>query len=618
MSLPTGKLGNVKITRDDKILHWWKLNSNYDEGLNDKDFYTFWYSVCYLFGMIYTQTVNIVDVDGKIDLIKRFLSTFGVELNSSTSDVDVIEIQSEWMDEIKKRGTGQIANVKNLVQGICLKMERAGSDSRCYLTSEINLGSSYIFEFDCKMDTSTIINGYVFSGILSTPVQCNLVNFSWDSVSGLVEIRFYDNYSRIVSRSDTSIYHIKIIRNVHDFLVYINGDLVFNESGYLDDGDDVLSATSDFLGAQWYDGSIKIGNIKITPSVGDGYMFKMNTPSYYIYDDNKGVVGLLEHNKDLEDLFVQDDLFLNNGNYSKTDGELCRVLNRAVSDEFILPLLGSTDLDWNLNNGSPQSVQTYPIINFNKFQNKDKSIYRLDNLPVYINTDLWGTENISIDGTTIPNTSAIKITNIDLYSLGVGGDVNIYTKESVWIPVNESLDYEISFRVRMNADNANIKTFFFVKSYTSAGAELFPKSAKSAGDAETMFLNDTVGGLFANFIGKDLWVRGILYNSSKSQGEDLNGLNFNFGIGRNLIMIPNTKYIIPNILFYNPLDPANVFLWDIQVRPLSLNTSKGTLGLKNVILPYINNNGDKTDSEVTKIIREKLIPYNSLVKIKFL
>jgi hypothetical protein len=612
MSLPSGKIGNIKITNDDQILHWWKLNSNYDEGLNDEDFYTFWHSICELFALIYAQTVKVTDVSGNVDLIKRFLTTFGIKFNQSTTDQDIQYLYMNWISEIRDRGTLKIVQGKNLLKGMCLNLISSETvPFSSYFGENIDIADVYNIEFDCEFPVGSTSNGIIWGSS-----DHHIVDFVDDGTN--TTIYLFDTIQSVtVAKSNTHAYHLKIIRNSTICSVYVDSVLILNNVGIYG-GDDILYSRDNFLTGVG-DGSQRIANIKIFAANGVDYTFLLNKPSYFIYDKDAKIFGFIVHNRDLDVIFVNDDLFLNNTSYKLIDGELNRLIKRDSADECIFPLLGEMDLEWNLNNSSPASTQTYPIVNFNKFQNKNGDIVRLDNFPVYIGTiDEYGAEAFIVDNSFIPNRSVMKIQSLSVDKRGVGGSVLIYPFSSIYIPIEETLDYEISFRMHISSPNTALRTQFQVMCSVDGEYFVQPKSAKSAGDTETFFLRNTSDNSFLNFIGKPLWVRGILYNSTKAQGIDMTGMNFNFADGRNLIMPTGTKFIAVNILFSNASDQAPIYIWDIQVRPIILNTSKGTIEVKNVILPYLKNNGDYNDEDMVRIIQNSLSPYNSSIKTKIL
>lgn len=620
MAYNSGKIGNIKVTNNDQILHWWKLNSNYDEGLNDEDFYTFWHSVCELFAMIYQQTAGIVDVYNNIDLIKRFLDTFGVKFNQSTTDADVHLLYSNWVNEIKNRGTFRVAKEKDLVRGRCLNLFSTATDRfYAYFLDQINIGNIYSITVDCKFSSGSTSNGFIYNG--------NLLLISFSESGGDTQVSFYNSIYSLptaLPKSNTHIYEVKLVRNVTDFRVYIDDVLVIDKKGFLTTEDEILGAGAEFFGSVG-GGDQKLGNLRILAEGGIDFEFPLNTLSYYFYDKVGQIYGVIDRTYLIEDVIVNDDLFLNNDNYYPIDGELIRLVGKEIGGECLFPLIGKVDLDWNTDTGSPQSSQTYPIVGFNKFQNKGRDIFRLDHLPVYVGSiaDLYGAERITIENGFILGRSVIKFNNLSVLRKGIGngdGVVLTYPTPSIWIPVDETLDYEISFRIHITAANSLLRTEFYIIGYEAEGNPILPKSAKSALELSTYFLNDLTDGQnsFKNFTGESLWVRGILYHSSKIQGEDVTGMNFDFFGGRNLIMGLGTKFIIPSIFFTNEIDPAAIYLWDIQVRPIELNTSKGDIGVKRVILPYLNNKGDYNNEMVSKIIRNSLSPYNTLIKTNFL
>lgn len=78
LAVGTFPVGNIKVTRGDKILRWWKLNSPFDEGYNDQDFYYFWYSVCYMFAIIRAYTDKWKNISESPVLTTKFIESRGI------------------------------------------------------------------------------------------------------------------------------------------------------------------------------------------------------------------------------------------------------------------------------------------------------------------------------------------------------------------------------------------------------------------------------------------------------------------------------------------------------------------------------------------------------------
>lgn len=624
MAYRSGKIGNIRITKGDQNLHWWKMDSIYDEGLDDKDFYTFWYSVCYLFALLYRQGEEFLDITQNVDLVKRFLTFWGISFNRDTIDNDILFIYNEWVQEMNRRGTEQMFSIKSDVSGRCVKLKAFDASFSSFFLQELNIGNSYVIELDVKFDEGGTVGGNFFEASSSGG---DLINFS-DYSSTKAKVQFFDGSSEdinvLLDKSDSKVYHIKLVREITNLKVYVDDSLSINREGYLVSDEDILTAEYLFLYNSNPINYIKIANLSIISNNGVEYRFSLADKFYDVYDSNNQVYFVIDPSNRIEDIYVDDNDF-NNINSSLISGEVSRLINRKAFDEFIFPLVRGTELSWNLDNSSPQSSQNYPIINFNKFYCKNESIYSLRNIPIYVGVVSGGEiAGISIEANFLTGVDAIKISNINSNPKGIGNGLNplteIYNNQDIAIPINEGIDYEISFRIRIDSPNTGFRIWFNVVSFDEDFAQIPPHSAISVGDTETYFLGGTVAASNAllRYIGKDVWVRGILYNSSKFVGVDVTKLNIDAADGRNLIMQSGTKYIVPNIIMVNPSDTGNVYIWDVQVRPLDLDVSKGSLGLTDVFLPYLVNNGDMNDGNVESFIRNNLIPYNSLLKVKYL
>ena len=640
IALGTISVGEIKITRGDQNLHWWKLNSKNDDGLNDKDFYTFWYSICYLFAIINKYVKYLANLPYETLLLKKFLNSKAIEYSTNTSESDVIKLYTGWQDSINERGTFEIANPKQLVKGRCLLMKNIlyGFSPK---NESILLGTNYTVSFDWKYDISSAAVtgeiGALFYGINSNIAgKTNLVTF--ENSGGFIKLTFFgDQFINLAKTAE--IRKISVRRLDDKYWVYVDGVLLVEEvtlTSIVIDNVDVF--TSQIL-PTFIRGIIgRIGNLHIKLHSLYDMNVRMNAVSYVLDVDINQVSDSTYIKPDisyyggvdapvLTELFTNDDDF-NNVKNRLVDGELLRLLNKDSTQEFILAM--NSNIGWTLDTSSPMQRQTYPIVGFNKFYSKEKELTSIKNLPItfggldktFFNTVIIDEVRSGVSGIKITP----KISTTTSYGISAGSDIQTnftYEKQPFIIPINENLAYEFSFRIKTTNPDINIK--FRPLCYDINGNLLTPISAIGGGDIGSYFLNielNDVGGYRGRFIQKinscgEVWIRGILYESTKDPVVDVSRMNINIPFGRNLIMESNTKYVIPEILIESStinVDP--IYIWDVQVRPVISNVDKGNIDTKNLLSLYCVYDTGLDLTTLNETIKNKLIPYDNSLKIK--
>lgn len=637
----TLKIANIKITRGDKILHWWKLNSVYDEGYGDKDFYTLWDSIVYIFALAYGQIRKFLHIFDNVSLIKKFLNTFDIKYNNSISDSDLSSIINDWTRSLQERGTTKQILKKDIRKGICLNLPNP-SIGYTNLATSINLGTVYDISFDWKYAINYLgntLNGGIIKGVNSagTPPTLNyIINIIWTGTAP--QMNFYPKlsgelFSKVFTVS-SELYSIRIIRNNVDVFIYINNTLEYTGVGVLSSGiADVIEQDTTFNRGTLIRGVCgKIANLKVkTPST--DILIPFNTPSYKVEDNDNNysfsymysVLGGSFNIYDLDKLFVSDDTIENNVKYSIVDGELLRMVGGDMHG-FLFPLCAPTDLGWTVDSSSPQSSQSYPIQQMNLLP----AINEISDLAIQYGKG----GNSSVDNISIVTEGGVRkikimpqsglVGDLDYYGVSIGlptitGYNFQYTPEEWARPISAALDYEISFRMR--CENDGIETFeFAVILYDENYNIISPISARD-GVSTSKFVTLSTTKTIDKYLNKEIWVRGVLYNSSKTINEDITSLNLNFSslVANNLIMPYNTKYAYPTILVRNNTTEVNpVYIWDVQLRPIDVTIDKGRMGDGNIILPFINNDSGMSDDAISNIVDRQFTPYNTLSRIKFL
>lgn len=315
-------------------------------------------------------------------------------------------------------------------------------------------------------------------------------------------------------------------------------------------------------------------------------------------DDFTDLVYLLQNTTDEYRKRGTNKIIERSSDTQEVDGELLRVINFTYPEEFIFALTERQDFGWCLGESSPTWNQTQNIVNLIKGYEFTEEIEELSKYP------LKGEGNISV--VTEDSKKVIRISN---YADETGIGMNEIEDDKLLV-VHPSIDYEISFRVKVaTGTGENIK--FGVLALNENKIELDLTSIND-GSSTNEFSEAGSKGLIA---GRWYWVRGILHNqNTELKGEN----NLNFLNGKGLKMGNDIKYICPIISVNGTISTQNTFIYDVKIRPLNLPFSQGLLGVKNIILGYLKNAGQLSDTQLELFIKDKLIPYNSTLKIKSL
>jgi hypothetical protein len=272
------------------------------------------------------------------------------------------------------------------------------------------------------------------------------------------------------------------------------------------------------------------------------------------------------------------------------DGELLRLLSYQPTDEFIFALTSQDQTGWNLGTSSPMYNGTDKIPNLTKAYEKSKEVIDINKYPIFE----------SGDGSIIVNSGYFEIDGTN----GVAG-INPTNDLNKKVIVDPKLDYEISFRVTFGAEEEG--EFLFGIISKDINGNVVDNSSAISGSTENNFTS-SYEPLLTNV---EYWVRGVLYNSSKSPSSSE---ILNIGDGNNLIMNSNTSTIDLNLLFTFSGASGSFLVRDVKIRPLNLPFSLGMLGTKNLIINFIENNSGKTKEYIESQIERYLIPYNSTYK----
>lgn len=283
---------------------------------------------------------------------------------------------------------------------------------------------------------------------------------------------------------------------------------------------------------------------------------------------------------------------------NEIDGELLRLINKTITDEFIFALCKPHEIGWNVGNSSPMYKNTNTVFESTKGYEKTYEVIDIANYPIINNG------NITVNNGYL---------QIDTYSgiSGIGQDT------AFKILIDPRLNYEICFRVKQS--NVSDSISFGVDGFKANGDSI-------SFEIENVYDGGSIGGdllddsddstwFFENksmqIINKEYWIRAIIFNYEQTSGAY--GQPLNIGIGNNLIFKEQCKYIIPKVLTTNNIDTISIT--DFKVRPLNLDFSKGFLGARNFIVNwFINNNSNYSNDKIVELIKRYLLPYNAIYK----
>lgn len=273
---------------------------------------------------------------------------------------------------------------------------------------------------------------------------------------------------------------------------------------------------------------------------------------------------------------------------AEVDGELRRLICWDNTDEFSFGLVPRHQIGWNIGNSSPLYKRNQSNYFSNKSYEKTKDF---NDLSVYPKT---GT-NLSI------------LTEGDKKVLQIGLNSGIGAADPTKaIPIDSNLNYTIEFRVSQAALSNNLN--FGLIGYDENDVALSFESIQLGAPNTDYF----VQGGNLNIANKYYTIRGILYNKNHVKMSAQNS-RLNLGFGQNLRCPASCVKIVPWI---NNTVASNIKIWDLQVRVSSLNSSLGFIQTNHLMTGYLKNNNHKYNfDQVTNLIREFLIPYNSWLKL---
>jgi hypothetical protein len=279
------------------------------------------------------------------------------------------------------------------------------------------------------------------------------------------------------------------------------------------------------------------------------------------------------------------------------DGELLRLLNNIVSDEFLFAFTTRGELGWCIGESSPLYTGADNIQNLIKGYEFGATIETLDKYPIFNVTKI----NL-VDG-------KMQITGVINNSNAGIGDATQFSKAMV---IDPTLDYEISFKVQKSELTADLTFGIFL--WDQFANVLTSHRVTNGAPDSSFFIKQAL-----NKVDTEYWVRGVLHATGTSLiPNDV----LTIGFGQNLILPPTARYLMPMIIADNisGSDLTDIVtISDVKIRPAALWFSRGTLSARNFIIGFLKNNSTEyNNQQVEKIIDSELIPYNTFSLLKFL
>lgn len=242
------------------------------------------------------------------------------------------------------------------------------------------------------------------------------------------------------------------------------------------------------------------------------------------------------------------------------DGELIRLTGSQIFEEFIFAVFQSHDTGWCVSKSSPTWKGTENILSLNKVEEELVPDYLIGEIPA----------------------EAHKIT------------------------VSPKQAYEVSFRLFTTSPTL---TFSF-------GVNCFDKDDNALtikNNYNDAFTNNFASVESVGVTSEWVWIRGVIYPYD-SIFDEVYGLNI--GVGNNLKFLENVAKIQMFLEFSNVASGDEIK--DIVIRPAKLNFSRGQLGIKNIIYLNCVNNSSKDDEQIIEFVKNKLIPYDNVLKANLL
>lgn len=291
------------------------------------------------------------------------------------------------------------------------------------------------------------------------------------------------------------------------------------------------------------------------------------------------------------------------------NGEYLQLIAYEPLNELLYGNLEGGSVGWSLLNSSPMQIGVNRNRKFDKSYEKINGANSLSNYPL-INPSFCSI-------VTVGGRDCIEVNSPTFgFISGVFGAVTaaFSSDKSKLIPIDNTVDYELSFAVRQE----NI-----VDGRISFGFTSFDKDFNQvlSRDLSGVLANNAAFNIALPLDNTFYYVKVVIFNKNKSYSSNQYDFNTNLlGNTKNLIFNEKAQYIIPFIMLTranNNVNPIKAQITDICLTPLvygkTLNTAQsiGYLGGNNVMFIYSKNNNQFEPAEkIEDITKKNLLPYS--------
>lgn len=287
--------------------------------------------------------------------------------------------------------------------------------------------------------------------------------------------------------------------------------------------------------------------------------------------------------------------------YDNINGELLRLIcYNEMCNEFLFDLSENRNIGWNIGNSSPLFKGVHQHLNLNKSYEYSEDFVDLSLYPIINDSQV----SISTDRSK-------EVMDITGVSSGTDAGIGDDSEVEKYIIVNPYINYEITFYVKQPVLGDSLT--FECYSYDKNGNQITLLSNQDGSDSNTFFQFRSL-----NIPDKYYFVRGIIYNVDRSNEPDQ---TTNLKAGQQLRFKNNEVcQILPRIYLNDSAGTdEQIYLWDLKIKPSSVNFSKGFLNSPNFIINFVQYNNDSLSKEnFEETVRKYLIPYNAIYKPQYL
>lgn len=298
--------------------------------------------------------------------------------------------------------------------------------------------------------------------------------------------------------------------------------------------------------------------------------------SYYAYINNRGTIVQLT---------------------DRTQSEVFKLIHQYSFDYFHWNLFRENEMGWVMGTASPmfrglganKGLNMFPYLSSNDQEGFDL----LPNIPIF---NKGATSIITDEGYQV-----LRIGNTG--GIFVSGPPSSFDQPYM-IPISDSVDYEISFMVKLQGD---AKLLFGVQLYSQEDISV-PSYSSDTRSINITFLSDVT----LQRKDKYVFVRGILYNSKK---QPRTGDTTNIKQGTNLISGPETIGMTPVIrMSLDSGKQGSMLLRRVKITPLQTPFSRGFVQTRNLLSLWFKNRSTLSQEELEESIVQFLMPYNIHLK----